>query len=139
LHTRILALERAKRGWTFRGRPRGRLRSYADTRRLECLAAISASHGIDPKEFFDKLVEAWEQQESKCKKLTIACRIRTRKASVFLITTDYEVVAQLSIPTHLLNETDPLKEFGYVLENAKLSLVEDGKGCRPNSTAENAR
>jgi len=127
LHTKILALERAKRGWTFRGRPRGRLRSYADTRRLECLAAISASHGIDPKEFFDKLVEAWKQQKSQCKKLTIACRIKTRKASVFLITRDYEVVAQLHIPLHLLNETDPLKEFGYVLETAKPSLGEDSR------------
>lgn len=139
MHTKILALERARRGWTFRGRPRGRLHSYADTRRLECLAAISASHGIDPKEFFDKLVETREHQESKCKKLTIACRRKTRKASVFLITRDYKVVAQLPIPTHLLNETDPLKEFGYVLENAKPSLIEDSRGCRPNNTAENVR
>lgn len=139
MHTKILALERAKRGWTFRGRPRGRLHSYADTRRLECLAAISASHGIDPKEFFDKLVKAWEQQESKCKKLTIACRRKARKASVFLITRDHEVVAQLPIPTHLLNETNPLEEFGYVLENAKPSLAEDNRGCRPSKTVENAR
>jgi len=114
------------RRWTFRGRPHGRLHSYADTRRLECLTAISASHGIDPREFFDRLVEAWEQQESKCEKLTIACRIKTRKASVFLITRDYEVVAQLSIPTHLLNETDPLKEFGYVLETARARACQYG-------------
>jgi len=139
MRTKILALERAKRGWTFRGRPRGRLRSYADTRRLECLAAISASHGIDPKEFFDKLVEAWEYRKSECKKLTIACRRKTRKTSVFLITRDYKVLAQLPIPTHLLNETDPLKEFGYVLENTKPSLVEDDKGCRPKNSAENVR
>jgi len=64
---------------------------------------------------------------------------RYRQLCNYLIISGYKVVAQLPIPTHLLNETDPLKEFGYVLENAKPSLGEDSKGCRPNNTAENVR
>lgn len=119
MQTKILAPERAKRGWAFRGRPRGRFHSHADTRLLEYLALISVTHGIDSEEFFGKLVEAWENQESKVEKLTITCRTRTRKNSIFLITTDNKVVAQFPIPKHLLEETDPLREFGYVLEHAR--------------------
>jgi hypothetical protein len=64
-------------------------------------------------------VEAWENRESTCKKLTIECRRKTRYSAIFLITADYKVVAQFPIPEYLLKETDPLKEFGYVLEHAR--------------------
>ena len=109
--------------WTTRGRPPGRFHSYADTKLLEYLTEISVRHGIDSSEFFGKFVEAWENRESTCKKLTIECRRRTRDRAIFLITTDYKVVAQFPIPEYLLRETDPLKEFGYVLEHARRVLV----------------
>jgi len=111
-----------ERGWTFRGRPRGRSHSYADTKLLEYLTEISVRHGVDSDEFFGKFVEAWKNRESTCKKLTIECRKRTRDLAIFLITTDYKVVAQFPIPEYLLRETDPLKEFGYVLEHARRVL-----------------
>ena len=121
MRTKILT----ERGWTFRGRPRGRFHSYADTKLLEYLTEISVRHGIDPNEFFGKFVEAWENRESTCKKLTIECRRRTRYFAIFLITADYKVIAQFLIPEYLLKETDPLKKFGYVLEHARRVLVKE--------------
>jgi hypothetical protein len=126
MRTKILT----ERGWTFRGRPRGRFHSYADTKLLEYLTEISVRHGIDPNEFFGKFVEAWENRESTCKKLTIECRRRTRYFAIFLITADYKVVAQFPIPEYLLRETDPLKEFGYVLEHARRVLAKEREGSR---------
>jgi len=112
-------------GWTFRGRLRGRFHSYADIKLLGYLTKISVRHGIDPNEFFGKFVEAWENRESTCKKLTIECRRRTRYFAIFLITADYKVIAQFLIPEYLLKETDPLKKFGYVLEHARRVLVKE--------------
>jgi len=116
--------------WTTRGRPPGRFHSYADTKLLEYLTEISARHGIDSSEFFGKFVEAWENRESTCKKLTIECRRRTRDCAIFLITTDYKVVAQFPIPEYLLRETDPLKEFGYVLEHVRRVSVKEREVSR---------
>jgi hypothetical protein len=75
-------------------------------------------------------VEALENRESTCKKLTIECRRKTRYSAIFLITTDYKVVAQFPIPEYLLKETDPLKEFGYVLEHARRVLAKEREGSR---------
>jgi replication factor A1 len=115
-----------ERGWTFsgrsRGRPRGRFHSYADTKLLEYIAELSVRHEIDSNEFFGKFVEAWENRESTCKKLTIECRRKTRDSAIFLITTDCKVIAQFPIPEYLLRETDPLNEFGYVLDHARRVL-----------------
>jgi replication factor A1 len=133
MQTKVLALERSKREWTFRGRPRGKLHSFTDIRLLEYLAKISVKHGIEPREFFAELLKAFEHRESKCKKLTIVCRRKTAKASVFLITTDCKVVAQLPISTHLLEETDTFEEYGYIFENAKRLAAKKREGCRPAS------
>ena len=122
MRTKILT----EHGWTFRGRPRGRLHSHADTKLLEYLTEISVRYGIDSNEFFGKFVEAWENQESTCKKLTIECRGKTRDCAIFLITTDYKVIAQFPIPEHLLREINPLKEFGYVLEYLRRVSMKGG-------------
>jgi len=95
----------------WRGRPRGKSRSYADSRLLEYLALISMEYGIDSNDFFGSFIEAWKRQESTCKSLSIECRKRTRDYAVFLITDGFKVVAQFSIPKHILKETSPLKEF----------------------------
>jgi len=126
MRTKILT----ERGWTFRGRPPGRFHSHADIKLLEYLTEISVRHGIDSNEFFGKFVEAWENRESTCKKLTIECRRKTRDFAIFLVTADYKVVAQFPIPEYLLRETDPLKEFGYVLEHARRVLVKEREGSR---------
>jgi replication factor A1 len=46
-----------------------------------------------------------------------------RGRAIFLITTDYNIVAQFPIPEHLLKEATPLKEFAYIIEREKLALM----------------
>ncbi len=96
-----------------RGRPRGRYHALADFRLLEYLSLISMKYGIDSNVFFNSLVEAWKRQQSECKNLLIECRKRTRDRAVFLVTNSCQVVAQFPIPKHILEETNPLKEFLY--------------------------
>jgi replication factor A1 len=78
---------------------------------------------IDSNEFFDKIVSAWENRRSKCKELDIECRAKTGGRAIFLITTDYTVVAQFPIPEYILKEATPLKEFAYIIEREKLALM----------------
>jgi len=110
-----------------RGRPRGKYCSAADFRLLEYLTLISMKYGIDSEKFFDSFVEAWKRQESRCESLSIKCRKKTRDNAVFLITNSFKVVAQFSIPKHILKEPSPLKDFARprasrrtILERAKV-------------------
>lgn len=112
-----------RRTWTMRGRPRGNFHSPVDTRLLEYLAEISVKHMIDSNDFFDKIVYAWENRRSKCKELTIECRAKTKGSAIFLITEDYNVVAQFPIREYLLKEATPLKEFAYIVERERLALM----------------
>jgi len=111
------------RSWAMRGRPRGNFHSPIDTRLLEYLAEISVKHKIDSNEFFNKIVYAWENRRSKCRELDIECRAKTRGGAIFLITTDYNVVAQFPIPEYLLKEATPLKEFAYIIEREKRAWI----------------
>jgi hypothetical protein len=94
-----------------RGRPRGRYHNLADFKALEYLALISMKYGIDSNDFFNSFVEAWRRQESTCESLSIKCRKKTRDNAIFLITNGFKVVAQFPIPKHILEETNPLKNF----------------------------
>lgn len=94
------------------GRLRGR-RSRVASKILEYLVLISSKYGIEPNDLFDKFVEAWENQKSRCKELTVECRVKTESRAVFLVTTNNTVVAQFSVPNHLLKEKDVLKGFKY--------------------------
>ena len=106
-----------------RGRPRRRGYSAANTRLLEYLARISVKYGVDPNTLFTKVVDAWQNRRSTCEHLTIRCRQKMRDRAIFLITTDHKVVAQFPIAAHLLEETAPLKDFGYVVEREKNVLM----------------
>jgi hypothetical protein len=99
---------KASRG---RGRPRGRYPSVADYKLLQYLALLSTNYEIDSDEFFGGCVEAWKHHESTRKSLSIKCRKKTRNDAMFLITNDFKVVAQFPIPTHILEKSNPLKEF----------------------------
>jgi len=92
-------------------------------RLIEYLTRISAKYRIDPNKLFNKIVDAWKNRRSKCKQLTIQCREKLRNRAIFLITTDYKVVAQFPIPEKLLKETTPLKEFTYIIESEKNALM----------------
>jgi hypothetical protein len=65
---------------------------------------------IDAQAFFDGFVEAWKRGESTCGSLSIERRKHTREKAIFLLTNRRKVVAQFSIPKHILEESNPLKE-----------------------------
>ena len=94
-----------------RGRPRGKHHRIADFAVLEYIDRISMKYDLDLNIFFSSFVEAWRSQESKCESLSIECREKTRDHSIFLITKAFNVVAQFQIPNHILQETNPLKNF----------------------------
>ena len=116
--------------WTTRGRPPGRFHSYHDIRILEYLAKISAKHEIDSDKFFSSFLDAFQHEEATCGELSIECRVKTRDYAIFLITNSHKVLAQFPIPGYLLRETDPLKEFRYVLEHVRRASVKEREVSR---------
>jgi len=116
--------------WTTRGRPLGRFHSYHDVRLLEYLAKISAKHEIDSDKFFSSFLDAFQHEEATCGELLIECRVKTRDYAIFLITNSHKVLAQFPISEYLLRETDPLKEFRYVLEHVRRASVKEREVSR---------
>jgi len=110
---------------TGRGRPPGEHHTRVDISLLEYLVKISMKYEIDSDKFFQKLVNAWKNQESTCESLRIICRKRIQDYAIFLITSRHKVVAQFPIPEHILKETDPLIEFTYVKLRKKPLVKED--------------
>jgi hypothetical protein len=94
-----------------RGRRRGRYHKLADYKYLNYLAHISVKYEIDSNDLFNSFVEAWGHQASACENLMIECREKTRDNAVFLVTKGFKVVAQFPLSKHVLEETNPLKEF----------------------------
>jgi hypothetical protein len=94
-----------------RGRPFGRYQKLADYKSLNYLALISMKYEIDLNDFFNSFVQAWGHQSSTYENFTIKCRKKTRDNAIFLITKGSKVVAQFPISKHILEETNPLKEF----------------------------
>ncbi|UCE29668.1 MAG: hypothetical protein JSV85_02830 [Candidatus Bathyarchaeota archaeon] len=111
------------RRWTMQGRLQGRGHSTRDTKHLQYLITISLKRRIDPDKLFDKIVYAWKNERSKCKRLTIQCREKMEDYAIFLITANHEVVAQFPMPGHLLEQTAPLKRFEEAIEREKNSLM----------------
>jgi len=111
------------RRWAMRGRPRGRGHSNRDTKLLMYLVTISLKHRIDPDKLFSKIVYAWKNGRSRCKRLTIQCREKMGDHAIFLITANHEVVAQFPTSGHLLEQTAPLKRFAYAIEREKDALM----------------
>ncbi|MFB0523392.1 MAG: hypothetical protein ACETV1_06500 [Candidatus Bathyarchaeia archaeon] len=107
-----------------RGRPRGKQHSSTDFRLLQYLALVSMKYEIDAHAFFDGFVEASKRQESTCGSLSIECRKQTRDKAIFLITNRRKVVAQFSIPKHILEESNPLKEFTHKRSSIRNSAQE---------------
>jgi hypothetical protein len=68
--------------------------------------------------------EAWKHQESTCGSLSIECRKKTQNNASFLVTNSHKVVAQFSVPKHILEESNPLKEFTHRLSSIGNSAQE---------------
>lgn len=96
-----------------RGRPHGMYHRVADFTALEYIDRISMKYDLDLNNFFSSLVEAWQCRESKCESFLIECRQKTRDYSIFLITNDFNVIAQFHVPNRILQETNALKNFIY--------------------------
>jgi len=71
--------------WRGRGRMAGRGESASKRRKiLEYLAVLAVKYNIDANEFLNCIVEAWNQEESKCEQVNVWCRERTRDRAIFL-------------------------------------------------------
>ena len=104
----------AKTFWRgLRKSTRGRGRASASKRQkiLKYLAVIAAKHNLDANEFLNCIVEAWNQEESKCKQVNVRCRERKKDSAIFLFTTRHGVLAQFPIPTEILQGKNELEDY----------------------------
>jgi len=69
---------------------------------------LSVKYKVDCDSLSKGLVHARENSEVTCGKLTIECRLKTNSRDVFLITKDYQVVAQFSLPKFFLDQPNPI-------------------------------
>jgi replication factor A1 len=78
----------------------------------EYLAFLAIKYDVDPEEFLYSLRSAEEHKKSRCGKLLIQCRGKTKTKFMFLITRESEVIAQFPIDDEFLsNESNHLKNF----------------------------
>jgi len=78
----------------------------------EYLAFLSIKYEVDPEEFLYALRSAEEHKKSRCNKLSIQCRGKTKNSFIFLIKRESEVVAQFPIGEEfLLNRSNHLRYF----------------------------
>jgi replication factor A1 len=105
----------AKQLWRRRGRPLNDRPSYKDGRILETLAEIAILHKVDSNEFFNRIVEAWNHDDSECGQLAVLCRKRMRNSAIFLFTKvrkrSREVVAQFPISITILRGENQLERY----------------------------
>jgi len=105
----------AKQIWRGRGRPRDSMHSYRDRRILENLAEIAMLHRVDSNLFFNRIVEAWNHDGSKCGRLDVKCRKRMRNSAIFLFAKvrkrSLEVVAQFPISVTILRGENQLERY----------------------------
>jgi replication factor A1 len=78
----------------------------------EYLAFLSVKYEVNPEKFLHALRSAKEHKKSRCAKLSIQCRGKTKNKFIFLIKRESEVIAQFPIVEEfLLNRTNQLRNF----------------------------
>jgi replication factor A1 len=78
----------------------------------EYLAFLTIKYEVDPEEFLYSLRSAEEHKESRCDKLSVQCRGKTKNKFIFLIKRESEVIAQFRIDEEFLfNESNHLRNF----------------------------
>jgi len=78
----------------------------------EYIAFLSVKYEVDPEEFLYALRSAEKHKESRCGKLSIQCRGKTKNKFIFLIKRESEVLAQFRIgEDFLFNESNHLRDF----------------------------
>jgi replication factor A1 len=105
--------------------------SYKDRRILENLAGIAMLHKVDSNKFFNRIVEAWNHDESECGQLSVRCRKRMRNSAIFLFTSGRKparkVVAQFPISIAILRGENQLRSYTETIL-ARRSSVRNSKG-----------
>jgi len=78
----------------------------------EYLAFLSIKYEVNPEKFLHAVRSAEEHNRSRCGKLSVQCRGKTKNRFIFLIKRESEVVAQFPIDEEfLLNRSNQLGNF----------------------------
>jgi replication factor A1 len=78
----------------------------------EYLAFLSIRYEVNPEKFLHALRSANEHKQSRCGKLSVQCRGKTKNKFIFLIKIASEVIAQFPIDEEFLsNRNNQLKNF----------------------------
>jgi replication factor A1 len=78
----------------------------------EYLAFLSVKYEVNPEKFLHALRSTSEHKKSRCDKLSIQCRGKTKDKVIFLIMRESEVIAQFPIVEEfLLNRSNQLRNF----------------------------
>jgi replication factor A1 len=78
----------------------------------EYLAFLSVKYSVNPEKFLQALRSAKEHKRSRCNKLSVQCRGKTKNKFIFLIKKGSEVLAQCPIDEEfLLNRSNQLGNF----------------------------
>jgi replication factor A1 len=68
-------------------------------------------HKVGSSEFFNCIVEAWNQEESEREHLVVICREKTKNSAIFLFTNGRKVLAQFPIPITILQGKNQLESY----------------------------
>ena len=104
----------------------------------EYLAFLSVKYNVNPEKFLYALRSAKEHKKSRCDKLSIQCRGKTKNKFIFLIKRESEIVAQFRITEEFLfNEGNHLRNFidtdkirRYLAKKARTATVNFIKDLR---------
>jgi replication factor A1 len=75
-------------------------------------------------------MDAWSQEEAKCKELNIWCRKKMKDSAIFLFTNGGKVVAQFTISASLLHEEHYLRSLMEQI-SAKNASANNSKSINP--------
>ena len=116
--------------WNYssRGRRPSNANSYKDIKAIECLAIIALKHKVDSSEFFNSILQAWNQEKAKCKTLNIVCRRKTEDSAIFLFMAGQDIVSQFSMPTSIFQKKNPLEDCMRMMSTrASMEVVANPK------------
>ena len=110
---------------------------------MEYLALMAIRQNLDPNEFFNCILEAWDRGRSKCEAVMIACLERREDSAVFLFTLGSDVLAQFPIGTEILKGKNVLEEYvarvAVRIQPARKDVPLKIKDLRPKMTGVDLR
>ena len=115
----------ATRSWKKRGRVSSHMLSYHDRRILDQLAKIAVKYEMESTEFFQCLINAWKNKESKCKQLNIVCREKRKDGTVFLFKGNQKIIAQFPVSNQILRGTNQLDLYIKTIQDQKAKSLSE--------------